>query len=57
MKLNRNDNVESREKIQTLLLKNKKRLGINTSTLYYVKRKLSDGNTHKTYQKIILKIK
>ena len=35
----------------------RKRLGINKSTLWYIKKNLSEGKTSKIYEKIFLKIK
>ena len=55
MKLYRNDNLELREKVLKMNLDMRKELGINKSTLWYIKRNLSEGNT-KIYQKILLKI-
>ena len=56
MKLNRTDNVELREKILSMTVDERKELGINKSTLWYIKRNLSEGKTPKIYQKILLKI-
>jgi len=55
MKLYRNDNLELREKVLKMNPDMRKELGINKSTLWYIKRNLSEGNT-KIYQKILLKI-
>jgi CRISPR-associated protein Cas1 len=57
IKLNRNDGVELRGKILKMTAKERERLGINKSTLLYIKKNLSDGKTPKIYQKILLKIK
>jgi hypothetical protein len=54
--LNRNDNVELREKILKMTHEERKILRINKSTLWYIKKNLSEGNTPKIYQKILLKI-
>ena len=56
MKFNRNDNLELREKILNMTPDERKKLGINKSTLWYVKKNLTDGNTSKIYEKILLKI-
>ena len=56
MKLNRNDNVELREKILNMTPEERKELGINKSTLWYMKKNLSEGKTSKIYEKILLKI-
>jgi len=34
----------------------KKKLGINKSTLWHIKKNLSEGKTFKIYEKILLKI-
>ena len=56
MNLNRNDDVELREKILNMSTDERKKLGINKSTLWYVKKNLSEGKTPKIYEKILLKI-
>ena len=56
MKLNRNDNLELREKILGMTSDERKQLGINKSTLWYIKKNLSEGKTPKIYEKILLKI-
>ena len=56
MKLNRNDDVELREKILKMTPDERKRLGINKSTLWYLQKNLSEGKTPKIYEKILLKI-
>ena len=56
MRLNRNDNLELREKILSMTPDERKKLGINKSTLWYIKKNLSEGKTSKTYEKILLKI-
>lgn len=57
MKLNRNDNLELREKILNMTPKERKQLVVNKSTLWYIKKNLSEGKIPKIYEKIILKIK
>ena len=57
LKLNRNDNLELKEKVLRMTVAERERLGINKSTLWYIKKNLSEGNTPKIYQKILLKIK
>ena len=54
--MNRNDNLELREKILNMTNKERKRLGINNSTLWYIKKNLSKGKTPKIYEKILLKL-
>ena len=52
MKLNRNDDLELREKILNITPEERKKLGINKSTLWYIKKNLSEGKTSKIYEKI-----
>ena len=56
IKLNRNDNFELREKILKMTSEERKKLGINKSTLWNIKKNLSEGKTPKIYEKILLKI-
>ena len=56
IKLNRNDNLELRGKILKMTTEERRQLGINKSTLWYIKKNLSDGKTTKLYEKILLKI-
>ena len=56
MKLNRNDELELREKILKMTPDDRRRLGINKSTLWYIKKNLAEGKTPKIYEKILLKI-
>ncbi len=56
MSLNRNDNVELREKILNMTSDERRRLGINKSTLWYIKKNLSEGKTPKIYEKVLLKV-
>ena len=56
LNLNRNDDVELRKKILNMTSEDRKRLGINKSTLWYLKNKLN-LNKHKfVYNKTLLKI-
>ena len=57
MKLDRNDNLELREKILNITSEERKKLGINKSTLWYIKKNLTEGKTPKIHEKILLKIK
>lgn len=43
MKLNRNDDLELREKILNMTSDERKKLGINKSTLWHIKKNLSEG--------------
>ena len=56
MNLNRNDDVELRKKILNMTSDQRKRLGINKSTLWHIKKNFLDGKTPKIYEKILLKI-
>ena len=57
MNLNRNDELELREKILNMTPDERKELGINKSTLWYIKKNLSEGKIPMIYQKVISKIK
>ena len=54
MKLNRNDNVELREKVLNMTPDQRKQLGINKSTLWYLKKNLSEGKPLKCMRKFLL---
>jgi len=56
MNLNRNDSLVLTEKILNMTTEERKELGINKSTLWYIKKNLSEGKTPKIYEKILLKI-
>ena len=56
MNLDRNDNLELREKILSMTHDERKRLRINKSTLWHIKNNLKEGKTTKIYEKIFLKI-
>jgi len=56
IRLNRNDDVKLREKILNMTLEERKQLGINKTTLWYIRKNLADGKTPKIYEKILLKI-
>ena len=56
MKLSRNDNVGLREKILNMTPDERKRLRINKSTLWTIKKNLSNGKTPRIYEKILSKI-
>jgi len=56
MRLNRIDDIELREKILTMTSDERKKLGINKSTLWYIRKNLSEGKTPRIYEKILLKI-
>ena len=56
IKLSRNDNLELKKKILNMTPDERKELRINKSTLWYIKKNLSDGKIPKIYEKILLKI-
>ena len=56
IKLNRSDNLKLREKILNMTPEERKELGINKSTLWHIKKNMSEGKTPKIYEKILLKI-
>ena len=56
IKLNRTDNLELRDKILKMTTDERRQLGINKSTLWYIKKNLSEGKIPKIYEKILLKI-
>jgi hypothetical protein len=56
MKIERIDNLELREKILNMTAEERSKLGINKSTLWHIKKNLSEGKTPKIYGKILLKI-
>ena len=56
MRLNRNDDLELREKILNMTPDERKKFGINKSTLWHIKKNLSEGKTLKIYEKLLLKI-
>lgn len=54
--INRNDDLQIREKILSMSPDERRKLGINKSTLWYVKRNISDGKSVKIYDKILFKL-
>ena len=56
MRLSRKDNLELKNKILKMTHDERKKLGINKSTLWYIKKNLSEGKSSKIYEKILLKI-
>lgn len=53
MKLNRNDDVELREIFLNMTTEERKKLGINKSTSWYIKKNLSERRTSKIYEKTL----
>ncbi|MFB5613243.1 MAG: CRISPR-associated endonuclease Cas1 [Nitrosarchaeum sp.] len=56
MEINRDDTILLREKILAMSPENRKKLGINKSTLWYIKRNISSGKSVKIYDKILSKL-
>jgi len=54
--IQRNDTELLRKKILTMTPDQRKRLGINKSTLWYMKKNISDGKTRKIYSKVSSKL-
>ncbi|MGY5147475.1 MAG: CRISPR-associated endonuclease Cas1 [Candidatus Nitrosopumilus sp. bin_7KS] len=54
--IQREDTIQLRKKILALTPEDRKRLGINKSTLWYIKKNISDGKTTKIYEKIMYKL-
>lgn len=56
LEINRIDTTVLREKILALTPDKRRKLGINKSTLWYIKRNLDDGKSIKIYGKILSKL-
>ena len=56
IKLSRNDYVTLREKILKMTPEHRKRLGINKSTLFYMKKNIKNGKSIKIYDKVLDKL-
>lgn len=56
LEINRNDDVILQEKILSMSPSERKRLGINKSTLWYMKRNLKSGSKIKVYKRILDKL-
>lgn len=54
-KIYRNDELDIQKKILTMTPDERRKLGINKSTLWYIKKNISDGKTSKIYSKIMNK--
>jgi len=57
IKINRDDNLELRNKILSMSPEERKRLGINKSTLWYMKKNISSKDKIKIYDKILDRLK
>jgi len=53
MKIRRNDPIDLQQKILTMSPAERKRLGINKSTLWYEKKRLAEGKKIKVYRKVM----
>ncbi|MCH7647404.1 MAG: CRISPR-associated endonuclease Cas1 [Thaumarchaeota archaeon] len=54
--LSRNDILKLREKIESMTPEQRKQLGINKSTLWYLKKNLKNNKSFKIYDKVLSKI-
>ena len=52
VKIERNDSIEIKKQILTMSTQERKRLGINKSTLWYQKKKLTEGKKINLYAKV-----
>ena len=56
-KIKREDNTDIRSKVLSLTPQDRRRLGINKSTLWYMQKHIREGKRIKVYGKVIGKIK
>ena len=56
IKLKRNDHIDLKQKILDMSSEERRRLGINKSTLWYMKKNLKEGKKIKIYGKMIKKL-
>ncbi len=54
--INRTDNTEIRNKVLSLTPEDRKRLGINKSTLWYMQKHIKEGKRIKVYGKVMGKL-
>ena len=54
--IQRNDVLKLREKIESMTPEQRKQLGINKSTLWYLKKNLKNNKSFKIYDKVLTKI-
>jgi CRISPR-associated protein Cas1 len=57
VKIDRDDNTYLREMLAKMTPDERKKLGINKSTLWYIQKNLKDGKTIELYDKIKTKIR
>ena len=55
--IKRDDNTDIRNKVLSLTPQDRKRLGINKSTLWYMQKHVKEGKRIKVYGKVMDKIK
>ena len=55
-KIKREDNTDIRSKVLSLTPQDRKRLGINKSTLWYMQKHVKEGKKVKIYGKIVNKL-
>jgi CRISPR-associated protein Cas1 len=51
LNIKREDRIELRDRIASLTAEDRKRLGINKSTLWYMQKKIKEGKPIKVYNK------
>ena len=56
IKINRNDKTERRDKLLTMTPEERRKLGINRNTLWYIKKNLTEGKKITIYDKVLEKI-
>ncbi len=57
IRIERDDSIEVKKKILSMPVQERKRLGINKSTLWYQKKKVTEGKKIKLYTKVLSKIR
>ncbi len=56
VKIDRDDSIEVKKRLLSMSVQERKRLGINKSTLWYQKKKLTEGKKNKLYTKVSSRI-
>lgn len=56
IKINRNDNIDIRDTLLNMTPEERRQLGINRNTLWYIKKNLREGKKVKVYDKVMTKI-
>jgi CRISPR-associated protein Cas1 len=57
LNIKREDRIELRDRIASLTAEDRKKLGINKSTLWYMQKKIKEGKIIKVYGKVMNKIR